>query len=133
MRHLYHLPLSPFCRKVRLLLAEKKLEVDLIEEQVWEKRSDFVKQSPASKVPLLIIDDLIISESNAIFEYLEELDTRLAWRRTTCSTPICSDQADCNAMGDGGAPLGRLASEVSSPGVDEVCTCSVAPCGLDGA
>ena len=73
MRYLYHLPLSPFCRKVRLLLAEKKLEVDLIEERVWEKRSEFVKQSPASKVPLLIIDDLIISESNAIFEYLEEL------------------------------------------------------------
>lgn len=73
MRRLHHLPLSPFCRKVRLLLAEKKLEVDLFEEFVWEKRPDFVKRSPSSKVPLLIIDDFFISESNTIFEYLEEV------------------------------------------------------------
>ncbi len=73
MRYLYHLPLSPFCRKVRLVLAEKKLEVDLIEERVWEKRPEFARQSPASKVPLLIIDNLKISESNTIFEYLEEV------------------------------------------------------------
>ena len=70
---LYHLPLSPFCRKVRLLLAEKKLEVVLIEELVWRKRFDFVRLSPSSKVPLLKIDGLFISESNAIFEHLEEV------------------------------------------------------------
>ena len=73
MRYLYHLPLSPFCRKVRLILAEKTLEVNLIEEPVWEKRYDFIRHSPSSKVPLLQIDGLVISESNAIFEYLEEV------------------------------------------------------------
>ena len=31
MNSLYHVPLSPFCRKVRLTLAEKKIEVELIE------------------------------------------------------------------------------------------------------
>jgi hypothetical protein len=30
--------LSPFCRKVRLVLAEKKIEVELIEERYWERR-----------------------------------------------------------------------------------------------
>ena len=76
---LYHLPLSPFCRKIRLVLSEKKLDVDLLEEPVWEKRLDFVRLNPASQVPVLKIDGLIISESNAIFEYLEEVysQTRL--------------------------------------------------------
>ena len=73
MGRLYHLPLSPFCRKVRLLLAEKKLEISLIEEPVWKRQSDFIKQSPSSKVPLLKMDGLTISESNTIFEYLEEV------------------------------------------------------------
>ena len=73
MRRLYHLPLSPFCRKVRLVLAEKKLEISLIEEPVWKRQPDFIKQSPASKVPLLKMDGLTISESNTIFEYLEEV------------------------------------------------------------
>ncbi|MFL2827321.1 MAG: glutathione S-transferase N-terminal domain-containing protein, partial [Paracoccaceae bacterium] len=30
MRRLFHLPLSPFSRKIRLVMAEKKLEVDLV-------------------------------------------------------------------------------------------------------
>ena len=52
MRKLHHLALSPFCRKVRLVLAEKKLEVELIDEPVWEKRLDFIRFSPSGKVPL---------------------------------------------------------------------------------
>ena len=34
MIRLFHVPLSPFCRKVRLSLAEKKLDVELVEESV---------------------------------------------------------------------------------------------------
>ena len=73
MRRLFHLPLSPFCRKIRLVLAEKRLEVELLEEAVWERRSDFFIINPALKVPVLIIDNNIFSESSAIFEYLEEM------------------------------------------------------------
>ena len=32
MTRLYHFALSPFCRKVRLVLAEKKIDVELIDE-----------------------------------------------------------------------------------------------------
>ena len=53
MRKLHHLTLSPFCRKVRLVLAEKKLEVELIDEPVWEQNLDFIRFSPSGKVPLL--------------------------------------------------------------------------------
>ena len=72
MFRLYHVPLSPFCRKVRLSLAEKKIEVELIEERYWDKSADFLRRNPAGKLPVLKIDDEILSESAAICEYLEE-------------------------------------------------------------
>ena len=72
MRKLHHLALSPFCRKVRLVLAEKKLEVELIEEPVWEKRLDFLRLSPSGKVPLLKDGNDVFSESTAISEFLDE-------------------------------------------------------------
>ena len=72
MIRLYHFPLSPFCRKVRLTLAEKKLEVELVEERYWEPTPDFLRRNPAGKVPILKIDARIFSESQAICEYLEE-------------------------------------------------------------
>ena len=72
MRRLYHQPLSPFCRKIRLVLAEKKIEVELVEERPWERRMDFLRMNPAGQVPVLRIDDLVLADSAAIFEYLEE-------------------------------------------------------------
>jgi glutathione S-transferase len=72
MNRLYHFPLSPFCRKVRLTLAEKKLEVELVEERYWEPSADFLRRNPAGKVPILKMDAKLMSESQAICEYLEE-------------------------------------------------------------
>jgi glutathione S-transferase len=72
MIRLYHFPLSPFCRKVRLTLAEKKLEVELIEERYWEPSPDFLRRNPAGKVPILRLENRVLSESQAICEYLEE-------------------------------------------------------------
>ncbi len=73
MFRLYHLPLSPFCRKVRLVLAEKKVEVDLIEERPWERRLDFLRMNPAGKVPVLVTNNgLVLSESRAITGWLED-------------------------------------------------------------
>ena len=72
MNRLYHVPLSPFCRKVRLVLAEKKIEVELVEERYWERDPDFLRRNPAGKVPVLRLDGRVMSESQAICEYLEE-------------------------------------------------------------
>jgi glutathione S-transferase len=72
MHRLYHIPLSPFCRKVRLVLAEKKIEVELVEERTWEKRKDFMQMNPAGMVPVLKADGLVLADSNAICEYIEE-------------------------------------------------------------
>ena len=72
MNRLYHSPLSPFCRKVRLTLAEKKIEVELVEERYWEPSPDFLRRNPAGKVPVLRLDTRVMAESQAICEYLEE-------------------------------------------------------------
>jgi glutathione S-transferase len=72
MARLYHAPLSPFCRKVRLCLAEKKIECELVEEKYWEQDGDFLRRNPAGKVPILKIGEKIFPESTAICEYLEE-------------------------------------------------------------
>jgi len=72
MTRLYHFALSPFCRKVRLVLAEKKIEVELIDEKYWEPSTEFLRRNPAGQVPVLKIDGMHLSESNAICEYIEE-------------------------------------------------------------
>ncbi|MBC6407183.1 MAG: glutathione S-transferase family protein [Rhodobacteraceae bacterium] len=69
---LFHLPLSPFCRKVRLSLAEKGIKVELIEEHYWKKRREFLARNPAGKVPVLEMGKGVLSESSAICEFLEE-------------------------------------------------------------
>ncbi|MBN8532134.1 MAG: glutathione S-transferase family protein [Alphaproteobacteria bacterium] len=70
MRTLYHTPLSPACRKVRMLLKEKDLLFELEVENYWERREDF---NPACDVPVLVDEggDLV-SGPYAICEYLEE-------------------------------------------------------------
>ena len=72
MARLFHVPLSPFCRKVRLSLAEKKIEVELVEERYWEGDPDFLRRNPAAKVPVLKLDGKTMAESAAICEYIEE-------------------------------------------------------------
>mgnify|MGYP001815084204 CR=1 FL=1 len=72
MARLFHVPLSPFCRKVRLSLAEKKIEVELVEERYWEEDKDFMRRNPAGKVPVLRIDGVTMAESTPICEYIEE-------------------------------------------------------------
>jgi len=73
MRTLYHLPLSPYARKVRLVLAEKRLPVDLHVEKPWERRPEYLELNPAGTVPTLVEDNgLAIADSNVICEYLDE-------------------------------------------------------------
>lgn len=73
MRTLYHYPLCPFSRKVRLVLAEKKLECDEKIERVWDRREEFLALSPSGDVPVLVEEGgTVLGDANAICEYLDE-------------------------------------------------------------
>jgi glutathione S-transferase len=73
MRRLYHHALSPASRKIRLILGEKKLEAELIEERVWERRIDFLRLNPAGEIPVLVEQGgAALAHHAAIAEYLEE-------------------------------------------------------------
>ena len=73
LRRLHHIPLSPFCRKVRLALAEKRVEVELVEETPWRRELDFMRLNPAATVPVFVDAEAgPVSDSAAICEYLEE-------------------------------------------------------------
>ena len=74
MRTLYHLWLSPNSRKVRLVMAEKKLDFEMKIERTWERRDEYLAMNPTGKVPLLVEDDgSVIADSTVICEYLDEL------------------------------------------------------------
>lgn len=74
MRTLYHHPICPFSRKVRIVLAEKKLEADFQVEKFWERRPEFVDMNPAGEVPVMVEEGgTVLASSTAIAEYLDEV------------------------------------------------------------
>lgn len=71
---LYHHWLSPFARKVRLVLHEKKFEVEERLYFDWERDVSFLSLNPTGKVPVITDGKgLTVSDDTAICEYLEEL------------------------------------------------------------
>jgi len=72
---LYDFPQSPYCQKVRLMLAEKDLSyetafVDLMKSE--QRTAEFLRLNPYGKVPVLIDDDEVLYDSTVINEYLED-------------------------------------------------------------
>jgi glutathione S-transferase len=73
MRCLFHHPLHPQSRAIRLQLAEKRLEAELVLERPWDRREQFLALNPAGEVPVLVEDGgLHICGFYPILEHLEE-------------------------------------------------------------
>jgi glutathione S-transferase len=72
MLRLYHQPLCPFSRKIRLVLREKNLVAELIEMAPWDREPEFLKLNPAAEVPVLVADEAVVADSAAIADYLNE-------------------------------------------------------------
>lgn len=65
---------SPYVRKVRIVLAEKKIEYKFIEENVWDPATHIQESNPLGKVPCLVMEDgSAIYDSRVIVEYLDTL------------------------------------------------------------
>ena len=64
---------SPYVRKVRVVMAEKKLDCQLDLEDVWGT-DDILKSNPLGKVPCLVMDGgEAVFDSRVIVEYLDTL------------------------------------------------------------
>lgn len=63
---------SPYTRKVRVALAEKKLDFEVIELSPWTADNPVLGFSPLGKVPVLVLDDgTELFDSRVIVEYLD--------------------------------------------------------------
>ncbi len=74
MRVLYHLWLSPFSRKVRVALGEKRIDFELRAENNWRRREKFLAINPMGEVPVLVEPDgTALSGSQVICEFLDDI------------------------------------------------------------
>jgi glutathione S-transferase len=91
---------SPYVRKVRVVMAEKKLDYSFELENVWTAETKIHQSNPLGKVPCLVMEDgSSMYDSRVIAEYLDTL------------TPVCKllppngrDRADVKvweALADG--------------------------------
>jgi glutathione S-transferase len=73
MLTLFHQPLCPHSRFVRLALGEYGLDARLVEERVWDRRREFLVLNPAGTTPVLVEEGaLVVPDAHVIAEYLDE-------------------------------------------------------------
>ena len=74
MWQLFQFPLCPFSRKVRLVLGEKGIAHELVRENPWERRDEYMDLNPAGETPVLVETDLGLTliGSQPIVEYFDE-------------------------------------------------------------
>ena len=65
---------SPYVRKVRIVMAEKKLDYQFLPEDVWSATTQIGASNPLGKVPCLVMEGAeAVFDSRVIVEYLDTL------------------------------------------------------------
>jgi len=65
---------SPYVRKVRIMLSEKKIDAELVLDNVWDASTTITDFNPLGKVPCLVMDDGgAMFDSRVIAEYIDTL------------------------------------------------------------
>jgi glutathione S-transferase len=65
---------SPYVRKARVVLAEKKIEYDFELDSPWNADSGVPNLNPLGKIPVLVLDDeTVLFDSRVIVEYLDNV------------------------------------------------------------
>lgn len=65
---------SPYVRKVRVVMAEKKLDYAFVTEDVWAAETTIADSNPLGKVPCLVMEGAeALFDSRVIVEYLDTL------------------------------------------------------------
>jgi glutathione S-transferase len=98
-------PTSPFVRKVRFVLAEKKIESEFVIESPHTPDSKVPDYNPLGKIPVLVLDDeSTLFDSRVIVEYLDNMTPnnrllpapsreRIAVKRWEAAADGCLDAA----------------------------------------
>ena len=98
-------PVSPYSRKVRIVLAEKRMEYDLVIDSPADPATRVPEFNPLGKIPVLVLDDeTTLFDSRVIVEYLDSAspvgrlipdDTRqrIQTRRWEALADGCTDAA----------------------------------------
>ena len=67
-------PASPYARKVRVVMAEKKLDYQYVIDDVWAADATITESNPLGKVPCLVMEGgEAVFDSRVIVEYLDTL------------------------------------------------------------
>ena len=97
---------SPYSRKVRVVLAEKKIEYEFIIENPGDPATRVPEYNPLGKIPVLILDDnTTLFDSRVIVEYLDhaspvgrlipdDMRARIQTRRWEALADGCTDAAN---------------------------------------
>ena len=65
---------SPYVRKVRVVMAEKRLDYQFVLEDVWADSTGIGSSNPLGKVPCLVMEGAeAVFDSRVIVEYLDTL------------------------------------------------------------
>src|SRR5687767_7565574 len=65
---------SPFARKVRIVLAEKKIDYELELDNPWDEGAGLRAHNPLSQVPVLVLEDgTTVFDSRVIVEFLDNV------------------------------------------------------------
>ena len=99
-------PASPYSRKVRIVLAEKKIDYEFIIDSPGDAATRVPEYNPLGKIPVLVLDDdTTLFDSRVIVEYLDNAspvsrlipdDTRarIQVRRWEALADGCTDAAN---------------------------------------
>jgi RNA polymerase-associated protein len=69
---LFSSPTSPDSHRVRVVLAEKGIMVEIVDVDATNKPEDLIDLNPYNTVPTLVDRELVLYDSRAIMEYLDE-------------------------------------------------------------
>jgi glutathione S-transferase len=69
---LYDAPRCPYCARVRIVIAEKRIEFETIEIDLDDRPAWIYEKNATGRVPVVEEDGWTLPESAVIMEYLEE-------------------------------------------------------------
>ena len=73
MYKLYYMPLNFYCRAARIILVEKSVKFEVVNEPFWKRRVEFLKINPAGDLPVVIDKEgTNIIGYECLVEYLDE-------------------------------------------------------------